>query len=75
MAPTLLVPPAVDDATRRRFLGMMAAAGLLTACSGDPAPAPTDPGFPRTVTTPDDGPVRRDRTSRRIDALAPLLEA
>jgi iron complex transport system substrate-binding protein len=69
VAPTLLAPPVVDDATRRRFLGMIAAAGLLTACAADPGTAPADPGFPRTVTTPDDGPVRLDRAPRRIVAM------
>lgn len=68
MASTLLAPP-VDDATRRRFLGMMAAAGLLSACSAAPVAAPADAGFPRTVTTPDDGPVVLDRAPRRIVAM------
>jgi iron complex transport system substrate-binding protein len=84
VASTLLVSPIVDDATRRRFLGMMAAAGLLTACSAAPEAAPSDAGFPRTVTTPDDGPVVLDRAPRRIVAmngnrvlpfLAPFLTA
>lgn len=68
MSSALLDVP-VDDATRRRFLGLVAAAGLLTACAPEVATAPAAAGYPRTVTTPDDGPVVLDRAPRRIVAM------
>lgn len=40
MTDTLLTPPIVDDASRRQFLGGLAAAGLLAGCSTGAAPAP-----------------------------------
>lgn len=64
-----LLAPLDDALTRRRFLAVLGASGLLTACSTGPGPAPADPGFPRTVTTPDDGAVVLDRAPRRIAAL------
>lgn len=82
--PLALLPRPVDDATRRRFLGLLGAAGLVTACAPAPAAGPAEPGFPRTVTTPDDGPVVLDRAPRRIVVmngnrvvpfLAPFLTA
>ncbi|HWM06159.1 MAG TPA: hypothetical protein VNP92_27765 [Actinophytocola sp.] len=36
-APTLLAPPIID-ATRREFLAILAAAGLLPVCASDAAP-------------------------------------
>ncbi len=58
------------DATRRRFLGLLASSGLLSACGSGPAEGTADAGYaPRTVTTPDDGPVLLDRAPRRIVAL------
>lgn len=40
-----------QNTTRREFIGMLAAAGLVVACGDEPAaePAVTTPGFPRTV--------------------------
>lgn len=43
----------VDNATRREFLALLGAAGLLTGCAADaPDDGPRDgtPGYPRTVT-------------------------
>lgn len=40
--PALLAPP-VDDATRRQFIALLGAAGLLTACGSDTTP-PDVPG-------------------------------
>lgn len=70
MPSSLLAHPVVDDATRRQFLGLLASAGLLGACGSGPADGATDGSYvPRTVTTPDDGPVLLDRAPRRIVAL------
>lgn len=50
MNPTLLVPDIDDDATRRRYLTLLATAGLLTACTSPGAdPAAMSPAQTRTV--------------------------
>lgn len=41
--PMLTAPPVVDDATRRQFFGLLAAAGLLTACGSGTASTSTAP--------------------------------
>ncbi|OZM79685.1 ABC transporter substrate-binding protein [Pseudonocardia sp. MH-G8] len=51
MSPTVLARPLVTDATRREFLALLGAAGLLTACSSGPADGPAAPAT-RTVTHP-----------------------
>lgn len=58
-----------DDLTRRRFLAVLGASGLLTACAPGRADVAADTGHPRSVTTPDDGTVVIDRAPRRIAAL------
>lgn len=64
-----LAQPVVDDATRRDFLTLLATSGLLTACGG-PADRPsTEPGYPRSVTTPDDGVVVLNAAPRRVAVL------
>lgn len=61
--------PVIEDATRRQFLALLAASGLLTACAPDTSEPGAGTGYPRTITTPDDGPVVLDRAPRRIAAL------
>lgn len=43
MTTTLVPPPIVDDATRRQFLALIGAGGLLTACGGDSNPEQAGP--------------------------------
>lgn len=52
MIGTLLHQPETEDATRRQFLGLLAAAGLLTACGADNDPASARTAGTRTVSTP-----------------------
>lgn len=48
---SISAPPIVDDATRRQFLAILGAAGLLGACSGGSTPVAPGPST-RTVTHP-----------------------
>ncbi|WP_300017612.1 ABC transporter substrate-binding protein [Pseudonocardia sp.] len=58
------------DATRRRFLQLIATAGLVAGCAGNGPPAPPTPAGPatRTVTTPR-GPVEIPTEPARVVAL------
>jgi iron complex transport system substrate-binding protein len=51
----LLAAPAVDDATRRQFLTLLGATGLLAGCAAPSSPADAAPGPPTRTVTDDAG--------------------
>ncbi|MCX6467399.1 MAG: ABC transporter substrate-binding protein [Pseudonocardiales bacterium] len=67
--PARLAPPPTENATRREFLALLAAGGLLTAC-GTP-PAGPGPAATRTVTDLSGRTVDIPADPRRIVALDP----
>lgn len=76
--PTPLLVPPTCEATRREFLAVLAAAGLLTACGTDAAPGPAGPAtreFTHALGT-STIPVAPARivTTTDQNALLPLLE-
>lgn len=73
--PVPVLPPIVDDVTRRQFVAMLGAAGLLAACGDDSdgeREAATGPAV-RTVTA-DDGPIEVPTDPRRVVAAIGSFE-
>lgn len=80
MTPTLLARPGfapspeIDDATRRQFLALLAAGGLLTACSDDDDPIEASP-TPSTRQVPSDsGPITVPTEPKRVVAAIGSFE-
>lgn len=64
-----LAPYPIDDATRREFLTLLGAAGLLTACGNDTADTrPVASGYPRTIRH-DGGETVLEAPPRRVVSL------